>query len=456
MANRFLNPFTSPVASTGLPYAGGTLTFYASGTSTPLDTYSDSALTTPNSNPLTLDSAGRNSAVFLQNLPYKVVLKDSLGNEIGTADPVYASDYSTRALFSVYAGNPNGNVAGTAGSGTIASSVIWDTVNNILYVCTTTGTASTAIWTAVNAAGTAAVIPPPQGYLTPTSGVPVITTDAVAATVIYYTPFIGNLCPIYNGVAFVPQTFAELSMTLSASHALDTIYDVFMFSSSGVLTLVTGPAWTTSTAGSGARGTGASTTELQRIGGIYVNAVSMTGRNGATTYTVPANQGTYLGSILIDGTAGQVTCHRAYGQTRRWGIWNTYNRQRTIMKAGDATANWTYNGTAFRPSRNDTANVIKVFCGLAEELVSTEFIEEFSGATSLSQIGIGWNSTTAASGTIGKLQGVAARQSFRSAKYIAPPFLGLANVTSLELTDTTVTTFYGTETYMQLTAEYRA
>ena len=39
-----------------------------------------------------------------------------------------------------YAGNPNGNVAGNV------YGLLWDTVDNILWVCTTTGTTVTAVW----------------------------------------------------------------------------------------------------------------------------------------------------------------------------------------------------------------------------------------------------------------------------------------------------------------------
>jgi hypothetical protein len=40
-----------------------------------------------------------------------------------------------------YAGDPNGNLAGTT------YQLCWDTVDEILYICTTTGTSSTAVWT---------------------------------------------------------------------------------------------------------------------------------------------------------------------------------------------------------------------------------------------------------------------------------------------------------------------
>ena len=47
-----------------------------------------------------------------------------------------------------YGGNPNGNVAGVAATnGALAASLLWDTVHSLLWVCTTTGTATTAVWT---------------------------------------------------------------------------------------------------------------------------------------------------------------------------------------------------------------------------------------------------------------------------------------------------------------------
>lgn len=46
-------------------------------------------------------------------------------------------------LIQYYAGNPNGFVAGTT------YQFCWDTVDKILFVCTTSGNAATAVWTAV-------------------------------------------------------------------------------------------------------------------------------------------------------------------------------------------------------------------------------------------------------------------------------------------------------------------
>lgn len=468
MANRFTLPFSAPADATGAPYAGGSLTFYASGTTTLLNTYSDKALTIANTNPVVLDSAGRFPNVFLQNLAYKVVLADANNNPIWTADPVYASDYSTVAQFQSGNGSPNGSVAGSAGSSTIPASSYWDATNNILYVCTQTGTTSTAVWTAVNSSSSAAVVPQPQGYLTPVSGTPVITSDSAGVSNIYYTPFVGNLIPIYNGTAFVPTVFSEISIALVANHAASTLYDLFVFNNSGVLTLVTGPAWSVSTAGSCARGSGAGTTQLSRLSGLWVNTVSMTGRNGSTTYAVPANQGTYVGSLFVDTVAGQVTCHRSYGQSRKWGIWNAYNRTPIYLKAGDSTATWSYtNTTTIRPANNATANSLTIFAGLPEEIFelrcrATTFEVALTGQHT-AQAGIGYNSTTAFTGTTalntftGSGGNPANFDNPIAGQYSAPPAIGINVITALEATAAAgaVSSWRGTETNMVLSAQWR-
>ena len=48
----------------------------------------------------------------------------------------------------IYAGNPNGNVAGVAVSATgLSQALLWDTTNKLLWICTTSGNAASAVWT---------------------------------------------------------------------------------------------------------------------------------------------------------------------------------------------------------------------------------------------------------------------------------------------------------------------
>lgn len=111
----------------GNPVASGTLTFYASGTTTPQNIYSDTALSTTLSNPLSLNSAGRPCTgtpcstevnIYLQALSYTVVLKNSAGSTLWTRNGVYNKaqlftlDFATKmddmvCHASQYTGSPN-------------------------------------------------------------------------------------------------------------------------------------------------------------------------------------------------------------------------------------------------------------------------------------------------------------------------------------------------------------
>ena len=145
MVNRLIDPFFAFVDATGAPRENYRLFFYASDTSTKLNTYSDSAQSSANSNPMTLNSLGfpanvtSRVDVFGQELAYKVVLAgpgsdDPPSQVIDTWDPVSLSDFTTHARFPGYNGNPNTHVAGTAATGSTQADTIWDYANGILYV----------------------------------------------------------------------------------------------------------------------------------------------------------------------------------------------------------------------------------------------------------------------------------------------------------------------------------
>src|SRR3972149_8078499 len=95
--------------------------------------------------------------------------------------------------------------------------------------------------------------------------------------------------------------------------------------------------------------------------------------NGSTTYTVAAKRDTYFGSIAMDGTNGQLSALTAYGQSRKFGVWNAYNRKPIVLLVGDATASWAYTTATIRQSRADATNTGAVFMGLPEETVTVDF-----------------------------------------------------------------------------------
>lgn len=86
----------------------------------------------------------------------------------------------------------------------------------------------------------------PGGRLTLESGVPVSTADQTAKTTIYYTPYVHDTIPLWDGARWVPTTFAETSLALGTLTS-DKNYDVFGYLSSGVLAMEL-LAWTSDSA----------------------------------------------------------------------------------------------------------------------------------------------------------------------------------------------------------------
>jgi hypothetical protein len=75
----------------GVPLAGGLIYQYQAGSSTPLTTYTTVNGTTPNSNPIILDSAGRTpQEIWMQTgYSYKFILQTSAGTTLQTLDNLY-------------------------------------------------------------------------------------------------------------------------------------------------------------------------------------------------------------------------------------------------------------------------------------------------------------------------------------------------------------------------------
>jgi len=391
-----------------------------------------------------------------------------------TVNVWYADD--ARALKARYSATPSASLAGQVGSVNTDVDLAWDGTS--LYACTTAGAAGSAVYTKITGG-----VDPPQGYLTPVSGTPVITSDSIGAGTIYYTPLIGSIVPIWTGSVFSLVSFSETALALAAgSQAADGIYDVFAFLNSGAFQVAFGPSWISGavagniTAGSCARGTGAGSTQLQRQNGVWTNQNTITAaNNGATTYNIPANQGTYLGTIYVDHTAGQVTCHRTIGQNRKWGIWNAYNRDPVTISAGDPSTSWLYAVTTVRASNNTppswtgpefnvgsgtACNGLTVLCGLAEELVTVDFLQSMSvngSGVSSGQFGVGVNSTTVFSGTAGRT-GVNSCDSTGRGLLIQPPFLGIDTFCCLETINVGQGYLYGNGTAgapMRMVATFR-
>lgn len=313
-------------------------------------------------------------------------------------------------------------------------------------------------------------LPPPQGYLTPcsysvsvtgcTTGQMLPTGDVSADATVYYGTWFGNQIPLYDGTVWHLVTFTELSLTLPSSFSSGTIRDACVYYNAGSPVLVGSQAWSTSTAGSGSRGSGTGTAQIGLFGGIWTNSVAITGTNGSSTYSIPANQCTIVGSLLFSAN-GQITWNVTYGQSRQIGVANLYNRQPITLKAGDSTASWTDASTTYAPAHASSANSLTVLFSEPAK-VSFSYQQNFinnSASNTTEQTAIGYNSTSSASGTTGVFgNNPTANFDFQGntlARYSTTAGIGQQTATALtKYTTNAVSGFFlGTEANMVLQAE---
>lgn len=352
----------------GDPLSGGKLYTYQAGTTTDLATYTTAAGTVANANPVVLDANGE-ADVWLAAGTYKFVLKNSADvtqwtvdnipgintglayQSITTTDTLYASDSGT---FKLTTGTFTLNFDDAANLG--ADWYVWIKVNTGTltldpYSTQTIDGASTATMVAgesrlIQCDGSnlrtviVQVVPQMfcQGRLTLTTAVPVTTSDVTAATTLYFTPYGGNLISLYDGAAWKPYTFTEVSIAVPATTS--TMYDVWGYVSSGALTLEL-LAWTNDT----------------------TRATALTTSNGAYVKTGDATR-RYLGSFRTTGVSGQTEDSFA----KRY-VWNYYNRVARPMKVVEATASWTYTTDTWRQANAAAANQLDFVRGVAEDEV---------------------------------------------------------------------------------------
>lgn len=445
-------PRQRAIDAIGIPISGALLYIYDVNTTNLKSLYSEYTLSSSLANPLTSDSSGYFDVAYMASGTWKQRCTTAAGVLI----PGLTQDYLDTGMTA--GAGALGVTQGGTGATTAAAA------RTSLGAASQTDVDDLSDDVATLSSSLQNIVSVPQGRLTLTSATPVLAADVSASTSVYYTSYIGNQIPIWDGVQFNVSSFSELTLSLVASHTASAIFDVFIWLESGVVTVGTGPAWTTATAGAGARGSGAGTTELERKNGLWTNKNSMTARNGSTTYTVAANKGTYVGSLLMDGTNGQITCHTNTGQTRKHGVWNAYNRVPIELAVQDSTSSWTYNSATVRQSNAAAGNIGAAFCGLPEEIIDVEFIQTvgstLNNQTNDFSIGIGWNVTNAFSGKKGNHKAsTATTGEFRndcSARYKAAPFLGRADVACCESVSSASGTvaYYGGST-MQMTIRWR-
>lgn len=88
LASLLSEPKIQLLDSAGLPISGGTITFYAAGTTTKQAAYADAGGTTPLANPITLDAGGFSPAIYIGTQAYRVVAKNAVGSTVWDVDNV--------------------------------------------------------------------------------------------------------------------------------------------------------------------------------------------------------------------------------------------------------------------------------------------------------------------------------------------------------------------------------
>lgn len=240
----------------------------------------------------------------------------------------------------------------------------------------------------------------PQGRLTLTSGVPVLTGTVAAAGTIYYTPYVGHVIPLWNGSAFVPTQFAEVSQALSdttkspSAAAAGQVYDLFGWLDGSTFRMTRGPAWSAgATAGSNAaRGLGVGSTTLARINGVLVNQYAVAGGPAA-------GYGTYVGTIATDAGGATVTWNpgsaAAGGGAATLGVWNMYNRRVVKAQVTSTTATHSGFGTSYGLYGASATWRCTFVYGLAEDYIRSDFkTMAVPGSGGTVYVSIGFNSTT--------------------------------------------------------------
>jgi len=239
-----------------------------------------------------------------------------------------------------------------------------------------------------------------HGRLTLESGVPVSTTDQTAKTILYYTPYVGNIVSLYSGTAWEDKTFTEIHIDLTETQSCTTVngdatltvadtsqlivgmevsgtgiaggatiasitdathlemsanatadatnnivfkipaskvVDVFAYNASGSAKLAFGPLWTNVTT----RATALTTKDgVPVLSGAY----SISG----TSYTEGKLR--WIGTIGTTATAGQTED----SETGRY-VWNKYNKVLKSLRSYNSDSSWTLSGTvAYREYQSGT------------------------------------------------------------------------------------------------------
>lgn len=429
MATGILTPWPRFVVlnAAGKPISGALLNTYIAGTTTPIATYSDVALTVANANPIVANSSGQIGPVFLSpGSSYKFVFTNPDASALFTQDNIAAGGGATNTDIIGVAGEAltankvaylsdgsGGKTAGlwyladsantysstTAEVGIVPASIASAgtgafrlggaitgltslTVGASYYVGTSGALTSTAPANArkLGVADTTSSlvlwqIPPSatvdnticDARLTLTTGVPITTADVTAATNVFLIPYKGNRIALFDGASWNIRTFTQLTQALGTLSS-GKPYDVFAFDNAGVVATEI-LAWTNDTTRA---------TALANQDGVLSKTGALTRR--------------YMGTFYTTSTT---TTEDSFAKRN---LWNYYNRVPREMFVKEATDSWAYSTNTYRQANAAAANQLEFMLGVAETPVESFVIANASSNNVSSQmwVAIGQDSTSVA------------------------------------------------------------
>lgn len=201
-----------------------------------------------------------------------------------------------------------------------------------------------------------------QGRLTFTAGTPIMTSNVLAATSLYYTPHIGDKITLWNSTRGHWQQYTFTQRTLSlAGLAANTNFDVFIYDNAGTLTLEA-VAWSNSGAGTSARDSA-----LTYKDGVRVKA---------------SDNRKYLGCFRTTGTIGQSEFSPTVLNNNKVYLWNEYSKVpiRVFSQLETSSTTWSYSGVV-RPANNNTAYRLSFLSG-SHYNVPAHCVADLQGAPS--------------------------------------------------------------------------
>ncbi len=209
---------------------------------------------------------------------------------------------------------------------------------------------------------------PPQGRITPVSGVAIPSAPISGVTSLFYTPSGGRFAPVVLAGSVTMVPFNELTLPLVAAYfPANTLFDLFVFGNPLKFGAAAAPV----------------TTEI--VEGLEVNSGSVTLRWGASagdTTVVPAQQATRVGAFRT-ALAGETRLTDS-----NIDIANLFNRVPLIKVASDPTGSWSYASGVWRAVRGGAGpkiSFVQVQAGLIARASYSCLVTPASGGT----VGIG-------------------------------------------------------------------